>query len=178
MRCVYCGHLQSRVVDSRLSDDGTCIRRRRECEACSRRFTTYEKVEMIPVMVVKRDGTREAFDPAKIRPGVMKACEKRKVSQEQIDHLLNAVETKILARGETEVSSMVIGEEVMSELKRIDEVAYVRFASVYRQFADIRTFMEELKSMLTETDKGTPDAIEQSVNTNTQEMRTETWPMN
>lgn len=157
VKCVFCGCMQSRVVDSRLSDDGASIRRRRECEACGRRFTTYEKVEMVPVMVVKRDKTREAFDSAKIRPGVVKACEKRQISQTQIDELVRNVEKQVYSLGDTEVTSLTVGEIVMDELKKLDEVAYVRFASVYRQFKDIQTFMNELSKLLTDPEKGTTD---------------------
>lgn len=157
MKCVFCGCMQSRVVDSRLSDDGTSIRRRRECESCGRRFTTYEKVEMIPVMVVKRDKTREAFDPSKIRPGVVKACEKRQITQSQIDEVVRSVEKQVYSFGDTEVTSQAIGEIVMNELKKLDEVAYVRFASVYRQFKDIKTFMDELNKLITDSELGTAD---------------------
>ena len=152
MRCVYCGYTQSRVVDSRVSDDATSIRRRRECESCGRRFTTYEKIEMSPVMVVKRDKTRETFDASKVRPGVIKACEKRPVSSAQINELVQRVEKRVYSLGESEVTSLAIGEMVMDELKRLDEVAYVRFASVYRQFKDIQTFMNELSKLLTDSE--------------------------
>lgn len=157
MKCVFCDCMQSRVVDSRLSDDGSSIRRRRECEACGRRFTTYEKIEMIPVMVIKRDRTRETFDSAKIRPGVIKACEKRPISLSQIDELVRNVEKQVYSLGDTEVTSLAVGEIVMSELKKLDEVAYVRFASVYRQFKDIQTFMNELSKLLTDSDKSNAD---------------------
>jgi len=143
--------MSSRVVDSRISEDGSSIRRRRECEACGRRFTTYEKVEMVPVMVVKRDRTRETFDSSKIRPGVIKACEKRPISLSQIDDLVRSVEKQVYSLGDAEVTSLAIGEIVMNELKKLDEVAYVRFASVYRQFKDIQTFMNELSKLLTES---------------------------
>ena len=144
--------MSSRVVDSRINDDGTSIRRRRECEACGRRFTTYEKVEMVPVMVVKRDRTRETFDAAKIRIGVIKACEKRPVSLKQIDDLVHSVEKQVYSLGDAEVTSLAVGEFVMNELKKLDEVAYVRFASVYRQFKDIQTFMNELSKLLTDSE--------------------------
>lgn len=157
MKCVYCDCMQSRVVDSRLSEDGSNIRRRRECEACGRRFTTYEKIEMVPVMVVKRDRTRETFDSSKIRPGVIKACEKRPISLSQIDELVRNVEKQVYSMGDSEVTSLAVGEIVMSELKKLDEVAYVRFASVYRQFKDIQTFMNELSKLLTDSDKSTAD---------------------
>ena len=152
VRCVYCGYTQSRVVDSRVSDDATSIRRRRECESCGRRFTTYEKIEMSPVMVVKRDKTREVFEAAKVRPGVIKACEKRPVSSAQVNDLVQAVEKRVYSLGENEFTSLAIGEMVMDELKKLDEVAYVRFASVYRQFKDIQTFMNELSKLLTDSE--------------------------
>lgn len=150
MKCVYCGFTQSRVVDSRLSDDAMSIRRRRECESCGRRFTTYEKIEMSPVMVIKRDKSRETFDASKISPGVIKACEKRPVSIDQIHELVQRVEKRVYSTGEMEITSLEIGEMVMDELRLLDEVAYVRFASVYRQFRDIQTFMDELSKLLTE----------------------------
>ncbi len=149
--------MQSRVVDSRQSDDGTSIRRRRECEACGRRFTTYEKIEVIPIMVVKRDRTRETFDSAKLRLGIIKACQKRPVSLNQIDELVRNVEKRVYSSGDTEVTSQTIGEIVMDELKLLDEVAYVRFASVYRQFKDIQTFMTELSKLLTDSEMGSTD---------------------
>ena len=139
MRCRYCHGTESKVVDSRPTDDGTSIRRRRECMSCGRRFTTYEKIEEIPIMVVKKDGRRETFDSEKILMGVRKACEKRPVSAAQMDKLVEE---------EQEVTSTYVGELVMRGLKELDEVAYVRFASVYRQFKDINTFMEELKLLL------------------------------
>lgn len=159
MKCVFCGCMQSKVVDSRMSDDGATIRRRRECEACGRRFTTYEKIEMVPIMVIKRDKTRESFDSAKIRPGVIKACEKRPISINQIDELVRNVEKRVYSTGDTEVTSMAIGEMVMEELKKLDEVAYVRFASVYRQFKDIQTFMNELSKLLADSEMGNADGI-------------------
>ncbi|MBQ4088445.1 MAG: transcriptional repressor NrdR [Clostridia bacterium] len=162
MKCVYCDCMSSRVVDSRISEDGSSIRRRRECEACGRRFTTYEKVEMVPVMVVKRDRTRETFDSSKIRPGVMKACEKRPISLSQIDELVRSVEKQVYSLGDAEVTSLAVGEIVMNELKKLDEVAYVRFASVYRQFKDIQTFMNELSKLLTDSKKSTADGSDPS----------------
>jgi len=158
--------MSSRVVDSRISEDGSSIRRRRECEACGRRFTTYEKVEMVPVMVVKRDRTRETFDSSKIRPGVIKACEKRPISLSQIDDLVRSVEKQVYSLGDAEVTSLAIGEIVMNELKKLDEVAYVRFASVYRQFKDIQTFMNELSKLLTDSDLSTADGKTPRTNTN------------
>lgn len=162
MKCVLCGCFQSRVVDSRLSDDGASIRRRRECEACGRRFTTYEKIEMVPVMVVKRDKTRETFDSEKLRLGIIKACQKRPVSLNQIDELVRSVEGRVYASGDMEFSSQAIGEIVMDELKKLDEVAYVRFASVYRQFKDIQTFMTELSKLLTDSEMGNADGANPS----------------
>ena len=148
MKCRYCLGTESRVVDSRPADDGTSIRRRRECMSCGRRFTTYEKIEEIPIMVVKKDGRREAFDSTKILAGIRKACEKRPVSAADQDKLVDEVEREVFNTLEQEVTSKYIGELVMKGLKRLDEVSYVRFASVYRQFKDINTFMEELKDML------------------------------
>ena len=147
MRCPYCGRLQSRVVDSRQSEDGSSIRRRRECEGCGRRFTTYERIDMVPLIVVKKDQTRETFDVNKLRAGMVKACEKRPVSLSRIDELARDIERRLTNLPEAEVTSQKIGEMVMDGLKQIDEVAYVRFASVYRQFKDISTFMKELKKL-------------------------------
>ena len=148
MRCPYCGRLQSRVVDSRQSEDGSSIRRRRECEGCGRRFTTYERIDMVPLIVVKKDQTRETFDVNKLRAGMVKACEKRPVSLSRIDELARDIERRLTNLPEAEVTSQKIGEMVMDGLKELDEVAYVRFASVYRQFKDIDTFMEELNKLL------------------------------
>ena len=152
MKCRYCLGTESRVVDSRPADDGTSIRRRRECMSCGRRFTTYEKIEEIPIMVVKKDGRREAFDSTKILAGIRKACEKRPVSAADQDKLVDEVEGEVFNTLEQEVTSKYIGELVMKGLKRLDEVSYVRFASVYRQFKDINTFMEELKLLLEENE--------------------------
>ena len=148
MKCPYCGFEESKVIDSRSADDGERIRRRRECLKCMKRFTTYETVERLPLMLVKRDGTREPYDRNKLLAGVMKACEKRPVPQARLEQLVDAVEQKLFGTLETEISSQKIGEMVMEELKHVDEVAYVRFASVYRQFKDINTFLEELNSLL------------------------------
>ncbi|MGI6173210.1 MAG: transcriptional regulator NrdR [Christensenellales bacterium] len=150
MRCVYCHCLNSRVIDSRQSEDGTTIRRRRECEACGRRFTTYEKVDYMPLMVVKKDRSRQTFDVNKLKRGIIRACEKRPVSPEQIDKLARDIEMHAYGTSEQEITSQAIGEMVMKGLKEIDEVAYVRFASVYRQFRDIQTFRDELNKLLTE----------------------------
>lgn len=148
MKCLYCNATESRVIDSRPTDEGLAIRRRRECVSCGRRFTTYEKIETVQVMVVKKDGSREAFDADKIRRGLIKACEKRPVAMRDVDALVRDVEQQIMNSLEQEVSSSRIGEMVMERLRNLDEVAYVRFASVYRSFCDINTFMEELKSLL------------------------------
>ncbi|MBS7262570.1 MAG: transcriptional regulator NrdR [Eubacteriales bacterium] len=150
MRCMYCGHTESKVIDSRPTEDGTSIRRRRECMGCGRRFTTYEHIETTPVLVIKKDGSRQIFNPDKIRNGIIKSCEKRPVSMEDIDRIVADIEKQINNRLEPEVSSQEIGETVMNELKSLDEVAYVRFASVYRHFKDINTFMDELQSLLNE----------------------------
>lgn len=147
MKCIYCNCTESRVVDSRPTEDGA-IRRRRECEGCQRRFTTYEKIEMLPVLVVKKDKRREAFDAAKVRGGIVKACEKRPVSLEAIERLVRKVETTVCQQPEQEVTSEQIGLIVMEELKALDEVAYIRFASVYRQFKDVQSFMQELQQLL------------------------------
>ncbi len=157
MRCAYCGCVQSRVVDSRQNEDGTSIRRRRECENCGRRFTTYERVELVPLMIVKKDQTREAFDVEKLRSSIVKSCEKRTVSLGKIDALVREIEQKLNSLGESEIPSKVVGEMVMDGLKTLDEVAYVRFASVYRQFRDIQTFRDELNKLLADFDKGTAD---------------------
>lgn len=157
MKCPYCGYLQSRVVDSRQNDDGASIRRRRECESCGRRFTTYERVDMVPLIVVKKDQTREAFDVNKLRSGIVKACEKRPVPLSRIDELVSGIERKLTQLPESEITSQKIGEMVMDALKQLDEVAYVRFASVYRQFRDIQTFRDELNKLLTDYDLGKTD---------------------
>ena len=148
MKCLYCNATESRVIDSRPTDEGLAIRRRRECVNCGRRFTTYEKIETVQIMVVKKDGSREAFDADNIRRGLIKACEKRPVAMHDVDALVRDVEQQIMNSLEQEVSSARIGEMVMERLRNLDEVAYVRFASVYRSFCDINTFMEELKSLL------------------------------
>lgn len=153
MRCRYCLSDDSRVVDSRPTEDGT-IRRRRECTNCGRRFTTYEKIEEIPITVVKRDGARQPFDSEKILAGVRKACEKRPVSSADLGRLVDDVSREIFNTLEQEITTIQIGELVMRRLKELDEVAYVRFASVYRSFKDINTFMEELKTLLGESNEG------------------------
>ncbi len=149
MQCPYCNYKESKVVDSRHIDSKS-IRRRRECEACKKRFTTYEIIEMTPVMVIKKDNSRELFDREKIKRGIIKSCEKRPVSMEQIESIVSYVENEINKYYITEIDSTQVGEMVMDRLKDIDEVSYVRFASVYRQFKDINTFMSELKNILVE----------------------------
>lgn len=148
MRCLFCSFPESKVVDSRATEDGTAIRRRRECLQCARRFTTYETIEAIPMMVVKKDGRREMFDCNKVLNGLVKACEKRKVSAEVLTNIAHHVERDVLNSMEREVSSQQIGEMVMDQLRDVDEVAYVRFASVYRQFTDINKFMHELENLI------------------------------
>jgi len=157
MRCAYCGCMQSRVVDSRQSEDGTTIRRRRACEGCGRRFTTYERIDMVPLMVVKKDQTREAFDVGKLRSGIVKACEKRPVPLDRIEELVRDIEQRLNSQADSEITSKMIGELVMDGLKRLDEVAYVRFASVYRQFRDIQSFRDELNRLLADLNPGTTD---------------------
>lgn len=153
MRCQYCGYLDSRVIDSRPTEEGSSIRRRRECLQCGRRFTTYEKIETSPVMVVKKDMRREPFNGAKIKQGLLHACQKRPVSVAQIDTIVEKVEKLVHSSGDDEFSSRRIGEAVMEELKQLDEVAYVRFASVYRQFTDVSSFMDELNKLVRESAK-------------------------
>lgn len=148
MKCPFCGHENTRVIDSRPAEDNSSIRRRRVCDECDRRFTTYEKVETIPLIVIKKDNNRETYDRSKIEAGVLRACHKRPISANQINKLVDEVETEVFNREEKEIPSQVIGELVMNKLKDLEAVAYVRFASVYREFKDINTFMEELKSVL------------------------------
>lgn len=148
MKCPYCNKDNTRVVDSRPVDDNTAIRRRRMCDNCGKRFTTYEKLETIPLIVIKKDQNREQYDRSKIEAGVLRACHKRPVSAEQIRQLVDEVETQIFNMAEREIPSTVIGEIVMDKLKDLEAVAYVRFASVYREFKDVNTFMEELKQFL------------------------------
>lgn len=148
MKCPFCGYTEDKVIDSRVSQEGDITRRRRECLKCSGRFTTYERVEELLPLVVKKDGRREAFDRIKILIGIQKACEKRPVSMEQIEGIVERIEKTFHGFGEKEVKSSQIGETIMGELKKVDEVAYVRFASVYREFRDINEFMKELKDLL------------------------------
>lgn len=148
MKCPYCSSDTTRVIDSRPVDENTSIRRRRLCDECGKRFTTYEKVETIPLIVIKKDNNREQYDRSKIEAGILRACHKRPISVEQIGKLVDAVETEVFNREEKEVKSAQIGEIVMDKLKDIEAVAYVRFASVYREFKDVNTFMNELKKIL------------------------------
>ena len=150
MKCPFCGFAESRVIDSRPTDEGVSIRRRRECLHCSKRFTTYETVERLPLIVIKKDGSRQSCDRNKLLGGVLRACEKRPVSLQQMEALVSDVEQMLQNNLEREVTTSQIGELVMDRLKRLDEVAYVRFASVYRQFADIKTFLTEVNKLLTE----------------------------
>ncbi len=148
MRCLFCGHTESKVIDSRATDEGATIRRRRECLECGKRFTTYEKIESIPIIVVKKDGTRESFDRDKIINGLVRACEKRPISLKDIERVVEEIETKLYNLLEKEVSTEKIGEMVMERLQKLDDIAYVRFASVYRQFKDINSFMDELAKII------------------------------
>ena len=148
MRCPYCSYEESKVVDSRATDDYTAIRRRRECLRCSKRYTTYEKVEDIPILVIKKDSIRETFNKDKIMSGIVKACQKRPVSRSQMQNIVDDIEKNISNKMIVEIKSEDIGEMVMERVKNVDEVSYVRFASVYRQFKDINTFMEEIKNLM------------------------------
>jgi len=148
MKCPFCAHPESKVVDSRPADEGASIRRRRECLSCRKRFTTYETMESLPLMVIKKDGSRQSFDRTKVLGGLIRACEKRPVSYQTLEEMVNEIEQVLQNKMEREVNSAEIGELVMERLKKVDEVAYVRFASVYRQFKDINTFMTELNKLL------------------------------
>ena len=148
MKCPFCGHENTRVIDSRPADDNNSIRRRRVCDECDKRFTTYEKVETIPLIVIKKDNNRETYDRSKIEAGVLRACHKRPVSAGQISQLIDEVETAVFSYEDKEIPSSAIGELVMEKLKNLDDVAYIRFASVYREFKDVNTFMDELKKVL------------------------------
>ena len=150
MKCIYCGYPESKVIDTRPLDDGACTRRRTDGLKCLKRFTTYEKAEQAPVMIIKKDGKREAFNIAKVRNGIIKACEKRNVSLDVIESMALVVEKQVYNSIAQEVSTQAIGEMVMDQLKGVDEVAYVRFASVYRSFKDVSTFMEELENLVKE----------------------------
>ena len=148
MKCPYCGHPESKVIDSRPADENASIRRRRECLSCAKRFTTYETVESLPMVVIKKDGSRQSFDRQKVLRGMIRACEKRPVPLAELERIADEIEQELQNSLEREVSTEVIGEKVMEKLKKADEVAYVRFASVYRQFKDINTFMRELNKLL------------------------------
>jgi len=148
MKCPFCGFADSRVVDSRPTDEDSCIRRRRECLHCHHRFTTYEQVELLPIIVVKRDGSRESFDRAKLLNGLIKSCEKRPVSLHTLESLVTEIELQLQNQLEREVPSSQIGEMVMERLKQVDEISYVRFASVYRQFTDVSSFLQELQQLV------------------------------
>ena len=150
MKCKFCGFMESKVIDSRLNEEGSSIRRRRECLECGRRYTTYEVIEKTPVYVIKNDGLREVFDITKIQKGIMKACEKRPVPVFRMEEIFNDIEKQVYNYGEQEIKSKILGELVMNALKELDEVAYVRFASVHRQFKDIDTFLSEINDILKE----------------------------
>ena len=154
MKCPYCNHPDTRVIDSRPAEDGSAIRRRRSCDECGKRFTTYEKVETIPLIIIKKDNNREQYTRSKIERGLIRACYKRPVSAEAIQKTVERIEIKIFNLEAKEVSSTDVGEIVMDELKELDEVAYVRFASVYREFKDVNTFMDEIKKMMLDRSKG------------------------
>ena len=153
MKCPYCGFSESKVIDSRPTEEGTSIRRRRECHSCQRRFTTYETVERLPLVVIKRDGSRQTFDRSKLVNSMLKACEKRSVALDDLEAIADEIEQELQSSLEREVRTMEIGDMVMRRLQLLDEVAYVRFASVYRQFRDINTFMEELNRLLHDREK-------------------------
>ena len=154
MKCPYCNHPDTRVIDSRPAEDGSAIRRRRSCDECGKRFTTYEKVETIPLIIIKKDNNREQYNRSTIERGIIRACYKRPVSAEAIQKTVERIEIKIFNLEAKEVSSTDVGEIVMDELKELDEVAYVRFASVYREFKDVNTFMDEIKKMMLDRSKG------------------------
>ena len=157
MKCPFCGHSESKVVDSRPAEEGSSIRRRRECLRCSKRFTTYETVESLPMVVVKKDGSRQSFDREKVTASMIRACEKRRVSLDAIEKMSEEIEQTLQNSLEREISSDYIGELVMAKLRPVDEVAYVRFASVYRQFRDIQSFRDELNKLLADFDPGIAD---------------------
>lgn len=148
MKCPYCNEADTKVIDSRPADDNSSIRRRRQCERCGKRFTTYEKLETMPLMVIKKDNSRETYDRSKIEAGIIHSCHKRPVSPQQINAMIDEIENRIFNMEEKEVTTTAIGELVMEKLQQLDEVAYVRFASVYREFKDVNTFMEELGKLL------------------------------
>ena len=148
MKCPFCGEIDNKVIDSRVSKDGSVIRRRRECLLCTRRFTTYEHIEEIPIMIIKKDGRREVFNREKVRSGIKKACEKRDISMNLIEEHVDEIERDLRETGEKEIPSSVIGEKILATLHDLDDIAYVRFASVYREFKDVNDFVSELKSLL------------------------------
>lgn len=150
MKCPFCGEINNKVIDSRLSKDGDVIRRRRECILCSRRFTTYEHIEEIPIMIIKKDGRREIFNREKVRSGIQRACEKRDISMNAIDAIVDELERDLRETGKKEIPSRDIGEHIINRLHDLDDVAYVRFASVYREFKDVNDFVAELKSLLSQ----------------------------
>ena len=154
MKCMYCGCEDSKVIDSRSTDDGKSIRRRRECTACGKRFTTFETIETVSFLVIKRDGTRQSYDRAKLKNGILRACEKRPISMAQIDAVVNSIEKSLYNSLDEEITSQKIGDLVMEELKELDEVAYIRFAAVYRQFKDSATFFEEMSKIFNTGTKG------------------------
>ncbi|MCH5152118.1 MAG: transcriptional repressor NrdR [Clostridiales bacterium] len=154
MRCMYCGCEDSKVIDSRSTDDGKSIRRRRECISCGKRFTTFETIEMVPFLVIKRDGTRQSYDRTKIKNGILRACEKRPISMAEVDEVVNSVEKALYNSLDEEITSQKIGDLVMEQLKQLDEVAYIRFAAVYRQFKDSATFFEEMNKIFNTAPKG------------------------
>lgn len=154
MKCPFCNFGDTKVIDSRAQDDNSVIRRRRMCEKCGKRFTTYERMDLIPITVIKRDGTREIFDKVKLQNGIMKSCNKRPVTADQITKLVDDIENTLIGSGEREVDSATLGNMVIDRLKELDEVAYVRFASVYRQFKDIESFIDELEKMRHEKSEG------------------------
>lgn len=154
MRCMYCGCEDSKVIDSRSTDDGKSIRRRRECNECGRRFTTFETIEIVPFLIVKRDGTRQSYERSKLKNGILRACEKRPISMQQIDGIVNDIEKSLYNSLDEEVTSLKIGDMVMDRLKEIDEVAYIRFAAVYRQFNDSATFFAEMSKIFNTSSKG------------------------
>jgi transcriptional repressor NrdR len=156
MKCPYCGDIDNKVVDSRMTKEGNTVRRRRECLRCARRFTTYERVEQLPVVIVKKDGRREIFDRMKVLVGMQKACEKRNISVNTLEEFADELERELQEMGENEVPASVVGERIMSKLHEIDDVAYVRFASVYREFKDINDFMSELKELFESRSETTP----------------------
>jgi len=148
MKCPFCNTPDTKVIDSRPADDNASIRRRRQCIKCNKRFTTYEKLETMPLMVIKKDNTREPYDRSKIEAGIIRSCHKRPVSSQQVENIVNDIENKVFSLEEREIPTSVIGEMVMDKLKTLDEVAYVRFASVYREFKDVNTFMSVIENML------------------------------